>query len=261
LTKTPSVHRLDAGDQLTWTLQAANTGPSDAAGPITIVDTLPPHQSYLSNSTPWVCTAAPLHPKPASSQTVTCQIPTGLAAGASAPLLEIVVQVAQNTPSAIYVNHATASSPTPGDHPTARGVVQVGRVVELSITKRHSGMGVVGEPLAFRIVAHNGGPSAADQLVVTDPLPTGLTYKSATGTGWTCTNAAAVITCHYGRVLLAGHSAPAITLTVVVHAAAYKSVTNIANVSSTDPELKSTAMARDVVDVANPGKIRKWATT
>ena len=53
---------------------------------------------------------------------------------------------------------------------------------------------------------------------VTDTLPTGVTYVSAAGTGWTCTNSGNVSVTCTRPALVTGATAP--TITVVVTAPA-----------------------------------------
>ena len=48
LVKTPKTGTVAAGGTFTWNLAVHNDGPSDAAAPITVTDTLPGYQSYLS---------------------------------------------------------------------------------------------------------------------------------------------------------------------------------------------------------------------
>jgi len=106
-------------------------------------------------------------------------------------------------------------------------------VADMAITKSHSGNFSVGTNGVFTLNVTNNGPSpTSGTITVTDTLPTGLTYISATGTGWTCGAAGQVVTCTNPTILASGASAPAITLTVSVGAAAYPSVTNTATVSS-----------------------------
>ena len=68
-------------------------------------------------------------------------------------------------------------------------------------------------------------------MTVTDVLPAGLGFVSATGTGWTCGNAAGTVTCTRTTAISAGSMRPNITLTVSVAEAAFPSVTNTASVS------------------------------
>jgi uncharacterized repeat protein (TIGR01451 family) len=106
--------------------------------------------------------------------------------------------------------------------------------VNLGITKTHSGNFVVGTTGSYTIsVSNAAGVEPEDNSVtVTDTLPAGLTYVSATGTGWSCSNVAQTVTCTHPASLAAGASFPAITITVAVGAAALGTVTNTATVSS-----------------------------
>src|SRR4029453_18467431 len=58
----------------------------------------------------------------------------------------------------------------------------------------------------------NTGPDTASQLTVTDPLPAGVSFQSATGSGWTCGQASGTVTCT--RTTLSVGAAPAITISV-----------------------------------------------
>jgi large repetitive protein len=239
-----------AGTSFIWTMTAHNNGPSDAAAPLTLTDMLPPYQTYLSAAPPWQCTAEPPPSAPTGQQTVTCTLASALAVGANAPRLRMLVQLSADAPAGEETNTALVSSPTPGFSGRGQANVTVGRDAKLTISKTHSGHGQVGQTIDFRIQVGNTGPATADQVVVTDPLPNGLTYVSATGQDWTCSAAGSVVTCQLSGTLAVGASAPPITLTAGVGPAAYPTVTNVANAFSTDPDLPSRASDSDplVVD-------------
>ena len=77
-----------------------------------------------------------------------------------------------------------------------------------------------------------GVTTGTNTYTVTDVLPAGLTFISATGTGWACANAAATVTCTSSSAIAAGAtSANPIILTVTPTAAASPSVNNTATVS------------------------------
>jgi len=80
-------------------------------------------------------------------------------------------------------------------------------------------------------VTNNGGATNGTTVTVSDPLPSGLTPTSASGTGWTCPIASQTVTCTRTDVLNAAASYPAITIQVNVAANAGASLTNIATVS------------------------------
>ena len=249
LTKQASTATPTAGTLFTWTLVAHNDGPSDAAGPLTITDTLPAYETYLSAAAPWACSPGPTPPAPTDRQTITCTLLAGLPAGADAPSLRMLVQLSGDAPTISQTNTATVTSTTPGNPGTGSGPITIQRSAQLSITKTHSGPGVVGQSIDFHIQVHNAGPSTADQVVVTDPLPAGLTYISATGTDWTCVAPSNRVTCQLAGTLAVGVDSPPITLTVRVGPDAYPRVVNVATVTSTDPALPGKANASDPLTV------------
>jgi uncharacterized repeat protein (TIGR01451 family) len=105
-------------------------------------------------------------------------------------------------------------------------------VADLTIAKSHSGSFTQGTNGTYTITVSNGGGAASSgTITVTDVLPTGLSYVSATGTGWSCSNLSGTVTCTSGNAIAASGSAPAITLTVAVGAGAVGGVTNTVTVS------------------------------
>src|SRR5205807_6530868 len=130
--------------------------------------------------------------------------------------------MANNTASAVV--HATAA-PLPQ--------------ADLRITKTHAApYFLVGSDGTYRITVSNHGPdAAAGPIVVTDTLPAGLRFVSASGSAWRCDAAHAVATCRRAEALGAGRSS---TFSVTVHVlkAAFPGATNRASVSSgtSDPD-------------------------
>lgn len=107
-------------------------------------------------------------------------------------------------------------------------------IVDLSLTKTHTGNFAAGQNGSFTLtVANATGREREDNVIqVVDTLPAGLTYVSATGTGWTCGASGQTVTCTRPPPLAAGTTAPPITLTVAVAAGAAPGVTNTATVTS-----------------------------
>jgi trimeric autotransporter adhesin len=106
--------------------------------------------------------------------------------------------------------------------------------VDLSVTKTHTGNFVSGGTGQYTITVSNAaGVEREDNIVtVTDTLPAGLTFNSATGTGWVCAAVGQVVTCTHAPALNAGASFPPITLTVNVLESAAASVGNTVTVST-----------------------------
>jgi uncharacterized repeat protein (TIGR01451 family) len=89
----------------------------------------------------------------------------------------------------------------------------------------------VGTDSVYTLTVSNSGPSAATSAQVKDLLPGNLTLVSATGTGWACTTAAALLTCNLtaGSIASGGSSTIAVTVNAPV-AAAGAGITNYASV-------------------------------
>ena len=84
---------------------------------------------------------------------------------------------------------------------------------DLAITKSDSPDPVLaGGTLSYTLTVTNNGTHAALDVTVTDTLPAGFAFGTASGTGWTCDQAAGVVTCT--RPTLAVGPAPDITITV-----------------------------------------------
>lgn len=85
-------------------------------------------------------------------------------------------------------------------------------------------------------VTNLGIKSEPGPLTIVDTLPTGVTYASVSGSGWSCINnspLAGQVTCTRTGALAAGASAPTLTITVNVAAGASGVLTNSATVSGT----------------------------
>lgn len=109
---------------------------------------------------------------------------------------------------------------------------------DLSITKSHSGIFNQGDTESYTLSVENIA-SAADEpgtITVTDTLPAGLSFVSASGAGWSCGAVLQDVTCTHPGPLLAGNTLPDIALAVLVGAAAVPSVTNTVTVSGTLPD-------------------------
>lgn len=262
LTKTHTGDSVVAGGQVTFQLAVRNAGPSDAAADVVVTDTLPVGMTYVSSAgSAWECTAGEAS---AAGQEVTCVLAdsASVPAGMDAPTLSLTAQVGSDVnPDDLsdgqLTNQAAVTSPTDDPHPGNNDdsdVVPVTASADLSIVKSHTGAVRIGDPLEFTLQVANAGPSVARSVTVTDTLPTGLDFVSASGTGWTCDNAGQVITCTLDAVLPVGADAAPITVTTTVLASAYPGVENTAEVGAdTDDPTPGNNTSTDPVTV--PAKV------
>lgn len=90
---------------------------------------------------------------------------------------------------------------------------------DLQITKVDSPDPVgVGSPLTYTIQVRNLGPDAADGVVVTDPLPKGADFASATSTSGRCAAKGKKVTCELGGIgapTVNYGGSPTVTLSVI----------------------------------------------
>ena len=153
------------GSDVTFTVAVANNGPNAAAG-VSVADALPAGLTLVS-ATPSVGTYS------GGVWTV-----GPLANGASATLT-VVATVTIHTP---IVNTATASSATQ-DAVAANNTSSVSVDVpnaDLGVTKSvNSATPPVGGSVTFTVTVANNGPDGAANVAVSDPLPAGTTFISA----------------------------------------------------------------------------------
>ena len=109
---------------------------------------------------------------------------------------------------------------------------------DLAISKSHVGVFNEGQVGTYTLGVSNNASASTEigPITVTDTLPAGLTYVSATGTGWACGAVGQNITCTHPGPLTAGASLPNITLDVSASSAAVPSVTNTATVTGISPD-------------------------
>jgi large repetitive protein len=183
LTKIVNNANPTVGQNVTYTLTLSNAGPG-AANNITVSDVLPAGMTFVSSTPSGTSTY--------NSGTGVWAIPS-LNSGAVATLditATVTTQGAKtNTGEVTDVDEfdpdSTPNNQNAGEDDQA-SVVLTATQVDLSLTKIvNNATPNVGGSVTFTVTASNGGPSNATGVVVTDLLPAGLTFVSATPSGST----------------------------------------------------------------------------
>lgn len=104
--------------------------------------------------------------------------------------------------------------------------------------------------LSYTLGVSNAGPENAFDLLVTDTLAAGTTFVSASGAGWTCNEASAVVSCTRSSLAIA--AAPDITVTVTVDDSTDGLITNVVTLSSGSSD---TVLANNTVNEATTTQI------
>src|SRR5258708_32444674 len=129
------------------------------------------------------------------------------------------------------------------------------KMTDLTIAKSHMGNITASQQGAqFTLAVTNGGSGASSgTITVTDSLPSGLTFASGTGTGWSCMANGPAVSCSNGNVISGNGGTSAITLNVNVAANAPASVSNTAAVACTCAEsnTNNNTSNTDMVTVIN----------
>ena len=179
LTKTDSPDPVIAGNNLSYTITVGNTGPSTATD-VVVTDTLPAGTSFVSAVAGPGITCAEIQ-----IGVVRCEVGS-LLPGQSATIV-LTVQVAASVPDGtILVNNVVATSPADPDGAAASASTTV--ITRADLWMEKTGQAIAGNPsgaIIFRLIVHNeagqapddtptsgaGGPSDAQNVVVTDVLP------------------------------------------------------------------------------------------
>jgi uncharacterized repeat protein (TIGR01451 family) len=233
LVKAASPAKVVAGGTETYTLTVTNNGPSDSQG-VVATDDLPAGLKFVSS--PSDCTAV--------GQTVTCTAASLPAAAGQNTITFTIVTKVLSTDHGSEANTATVTSSTTPDPVTANNgsgvVVPLLNSADLSLLKTAAKTTVpVGSDETYSLVVTNHGPSEASKVVVSDTLPRGLSFVSASKG---CVEKAGTVTC---RVAALGAVAPQDTVTFKVvarvgpTAAALTANTATVKSSTPDPNLKN----------------------
>ena len=230
-----------------YTLTVMNDGPDDATG-VTVTDTLP-SSFTLGTITPSQGSCGNV------GNTVTCDLGT-IANGANATVTITVTP----TQAGIITNTAVVSGDQPDPDPSDNSDTETTTVegegepsANLSITKTGSPNPViVNQLLTYTVTVTNLGPDDATGVVVTDTLPAGAIFESATPDQGSCSEALGVVTCNLGTVTGSSSVIITIVVTPTVVGTASNSVTVESEVNDPDENDNSDEENTDV-NPAPPG--------
>ena len=189
LTKTVSSPEPNVGSDVTFTLTVRNDGP-DTAENIEVLDSLPQGLSNLRGTTPAgifnVDDSVWRIPELRSGTSVTLTLIATIDFDANNNPLPIVrtnyaeiIASSQFDPDSTPNNNSGNNNDNDEDDDAS--VEFTPQLIDLALTKTLDRPRVnVGETIEYRVTVSNDGPSDADNVVIEDRLPTGLTFVSST---------------------------------------------------------------------------------
>ena len=225
LTKQVDIATPNANQNVVFTLTLTNGGPQSATS-VTVADQLPagltivssvPSGSTTYNSGTGVWTVGTL----ASGANATLQITaTVVTAG-------VKTNTAQVSASDQFDGDSTPNNSVAAEDDQA-SVVVTPNATDLSVTKTVSSSNpLISTNVTYTVTVTNNGPAAASGVALTDSLPAGLTFVSATGSGSTTYNSGTGV--WTVGALASGANA---TLSIVATAGTAGTIVNTAQVSA-----------------------------
>ena len=226
-----------AGGVATFTFTVHNAGPSDAQDAF-IADTIAPGATVVSVTGASSCQVG--------SRVGGCELGT-MAAGAT----DVITADVAFDPGLAGTRADTAEvgSLTPDPNPandTSSLSTTVTTSADVSITKAANPTPLTaGGPATYVLTVRNAGPSDAQDVIVSDPIPSGITVVDSSATGGSCSLVNGTATCNLGTV--PAGATFAITADVLVDPNTTGSIVNTAMVTSstTDPDMTNNSATTD----------------
>ncbi|HEY0727232.1 MAG TPA: PQQ-dependent sugar dehydrogenase, partial [Pyrinomonadaceae bacterium] len=187
---------------------------------------------------------------------------TGVPAGVATTFTPASINITDANSKTSVLSLGTGTSTPVGNHPfnvnaqsgptshlvPANLQVVSSSSVDLSLTKTASpNPGQAAAPLSYRITVTNNGPATATNVVVTDTLPGGVAFGSASATQGNC-NGTGPVNCNLGTLAVVSSA----IVTIVVTPASPGQIVNTASVTANENDFDSTNNSDSTTTVIQP---------
>jgi uncharacterized repeat protein (TIGR01451 family) len=236
ITKTGSAGSANPGASFVYTITVTNNGPDPVQTQVS--DALPTNATLLVTDAPaYSCSGVAV----GATGVLTCTRPT-LMPAATTDTITLTV-IVNPTATDILTNNASVA-PVTGVDPNSTNnnafvltpIVAAG--TDVGVTKTAgTGPFTAGGNVSFTITVGNAGPIAATNVTVTDALPPGSSFVSASPTQGTCAPSPGTVICSLGTM----NALATATIPIVIQSPSTPGlITNTANVSATEPDVDIT---------------------
>ena len=256
ITMIDSPDPVNATQNVTYTIDVVQNGPSDASG-VSVSDTLPANTTFVSATAPagWSATT----PAVGGTGTITFT-KSAMSTGESAQFT-IVANVDLLAPNdSTLTNTAIVSAveadPVPGNN-SATTTTLVKSGADLVVSGSASVPVVAGTNVTYSFTVDNQGPLDADNALVSLPLPAGTTFVSASSSaGWSAVTPAvgANGTVTFGKAVFANGDSATFTVVALVSSSVPNNTVLAATVTAASDTL-------DLFPVNSSATIQSTVTT
>jgi uncharacterized repeat protein (TIGR01451 family) len=217
LAKTVSNSRPNVGDTVTFTVTLTNAGPDPATG-VSVSDTLPAGLTFVLAM-----------PSQGTYDAVSGTWTVGEVIPAVQPTLRVEATVASPNAATNVASVSHADQFDPNTANNSASAVVTPQQADLALTKTvNNAHPNVGETVTFTVTLSNNGPDSATGVSVSDTLPAGLTFVSATPSQGSYDSSSGVWT--IGTVT----TATPLTLTITATVTSAAALTNTATITHAD---------------------------
>ena len=238
VTKSDDPDPVEVGQTLTYTITVTNNGPDPTSSDVYVSDTLPSGVTFVSvDTTQGSCSFTP-------PDLIECNL--GILNPNDTVIITITVTVEDPAAGQSIQNCAQAymldgNDPNP-DNNESCVITEVRGVADLRVDKTDNPDPVsAGNDLTYTITVTNDGPTAATSVTLTDTLPSGVTFVSASpGCSFFAPNQ---VICSLGTI----PANDSVVVTIVVRPNAPGTITNTAEVTAAenDPDPSNNTDSED----------------
>ncbi|MEI6495615.1 MAG: hypothetical protein WCO88_03025 [Actinomycetota bacterium] len=252
-----SIERISDGTHLavgqsgTYRLKVSNSGPNASAAGIVVTDHLPEGITPVSSQGDgWNCGIA--------GGALQCTIDHPLAVGDSTEVAISVAAAAKAYTGSDLAGTVDVKGPnhdTNASDNSAKYALSIDPLVDLAVAPVEIPALLTGYGADFTITVGNRGPNTPDAVVtVTNQLPDGMSYRSASGDGWKCDYVGQTLTCTRSSSLALSHDLPSITVGVLADTVLADGAVNTVAVSAPPADADTTNnTATTTLSVRAPG--------